>query len=370
MGGRLSWHPGFLRQTRKSPQARQRSVFRVLRVWSRLLATGALLGALGWGAELEARSAFLQSTFLSRWAASMTFAPAAGASPSISVAGDGPYDKRLGYMKLPSFTNALTEGGYVVERQAVISPSLAGFVGRGFYPPYQEKDQAGLSLYDRTGTPLHQAHYPAAIYQDFDQIPPLVVNTLLFIEDRHLLDRRDVHRNPAVDWPRLGLIVEHRLAGMFNRRLQRGGASTLATQIQKFRHSPQGRTDTVGEKLRQMVSAALLAYRGGPDTLQARKQLVVTYLNATTLASRPGVGEIIGIGDALNAWFGTDLAEANRVLNGPADTPAALARQGQIYREVLGLLLAERRPAYYLRTDRDALETLTNRYLDQLVGSA
>ena len=39
------------------------------------------------------------------------------------------------------------------------------------------------------------------------------------------------------------------------------------------------------EKLRQMVSAALLAYGNGPDTLEARKALLVTYLNATTLAS-------------------------------------------------------------------------------------
>ncbi|MFL5284518.1 MAG: transglycosylase domain-containing protein [Rhodopila sp.] len=205
-----------------------------------------------------------------------------------------------------------------------------------------------------------------AIYRDFDDIPPLVVDTLLFIEDRHLLDGQDVHRNPAVEWRRLVLVVGHRLAGMINRQWRRGGASTLATQIEKFRHSPQGRTDTIAEKLRQMVSAALQAYRGGPDTLQARKQIVVSYLNATTLASRPGIGEIIGIGDALAAWYGTDLAEASRVLNGPADTPEALAYKARIYREMLSLLLAERRPAYYLQTNSGALTALTNRYLNSL----
>ena len=204
------------------------------------------------------------------------------------------------------------------------------------------------------------------IYHSFDEVPPLVVDTLLFIEDQHLLDPSDVHRDPAVEWRRFLLVAVQRLAAMIDPHLHSGGASTLATQIEKFRHSPQGRTDAIGEKLRQMVSAAVSAYRDGPDTLEARKRIVVTYLNATTLASRPGFGEIIGIGDALGTWFGTDLAEANRILNGPADTPAALARKAQIYREVLSLLLAERRPAYYLRTDRGPLEALTDRYLNWL----
>ncbi|MFL5283025.1 MAG: transglycosylase domain-containing protein, partial [Rhodopila sp.] len=350
MGDLLSWRPTFFRGVRKAPRVHEWRAFQVLRVSFRLLAAGALVGALSWIAVLEARSAFLQSTFLSRWAASMTFAPAAGASTTLRRAGDGPYDKRLGYTQLPSFTDALIGSGYAIERQAVLSPSLAWVMDHGFYAPYQEKDQTGLTLYDRTGTVLHSARYPIAVYRDFDDIPPLVVDTLLFIEDRHLLDGQNVHRNPAVEWRRLVLVAGHRLAGIINRHGRRGGASTLATQIEKFRHSPQGRTDTIAEKLRQMVSAALQAYRDGPDTLQARKQIVVSYLNATTLASRPGIGEIIGIGDALAAWYGTDLAEANRVLNGPADTPEALAYKARIYREVLNLLLAERRPAYYLQT--------------------
>ena len=46
--------------------------------------------------------------------------------------------------------------------------------------------------------------------------------------------------------------------------------------------------------------------------------------------------------------------------------PSALARKAQIYREVLSLLLAGRRPAYYLRADLRALELLTDRYVDWL----
>lgn len=327
-----------------------------------------LLGLVTWAAVSEARSSFLQSILLSRWAEQMSFVPAAGPSADISFAGDGPYDRRLGYTLLPGFIGSLRDRGYGIERQAVLSPALARFMRSG-YPPYQEKDQAGLTLYDRNGKILHAARYPAGIYSTFEEIPPLVVSTLLFIEDQHLLDTSDRNRNPAVDWPRFLMAASRRLAGVIDSHLRGGGASTLATQIEKFRHSPQGRTDGVTEKLRQMVSAALLAYRNGPDTLQARKRIVVTYLNATTLASQAGFGEVIGIGDALFAWFGSDLADTDRSLNAPADTRARLERKAAAYRAVLSLLLAERRPAYYLQRNRAALDGLTDHYLDLLAAA-
>jgi hypothetical protein len=67
----------------------------------------------------------------------------------------------------------------------------------------------------------------------------------------------------------------------------------------KFNDSPDGRTQNIAEKLRQMVTASVSAYRNGPATLAARQNLLVTYLNTTPLASRPGYGEVIGIPEAL-----------------------------------------------------------------------
>lgn len=367
MGDGLSWRPAKLRSARTAPRVRERSVFRLVRLVVVAAVVAASLAALGWIAEQEARSALLQSTLLSRWAAAMTFSPQPGPDPTAHFPAAGPYDRRLGYARMPGFLSAMNGYGYRIERQAFVSPEMAWFAEHGFYPPYPQKDQVGLTLYDRLGSPLHEARFPASAYRDFDEIPPLVVNTLLYLEDRHLLDSADEHRNPAIDWPRFLAATAQRLAPRIDTHRGGGGASTLATQIEKFRHSPQGRTDAIGEKLRQMASAAVLAYRDGPDTLEARKRILVTYLNASPLASRPGVGEIIGIGDALTAWFGTQFAEANQVLKGPADTPAALARKAQVYRQVLSLLLAGRRPAFYLQTDRHALEILTDRYLDRLI---
>src|SRR5260370_41199758 len=84
------------------------------------------------------------------------------------------------------------------------------------------------------------------------------------------------------------------VAGIVDRRFREGGASTLATQIEKFRHSASGRTSGLGEKFRQMLTASVRAYRDGRETSQARHEIVTLYLNSTPLGSWPGCGEVIG----------------------------------------------------------------------------
>lgn len=251
-------------------------------------------------------------------------------------------------------------------QQARWSPRLDWFVDHGGYAPYDAKAQVGLEILDRNGARMFTARYPRYAYRDFDEIPPVVADSLTFIEDRHLLDARYPGRDPAVQWNRFFFAGFWHVAGLLDRHWQEGGASTLATQIVKFDDSPGGRTLSVRAKLLQMVSAAADAYRDGPDTMAARRHILLTYLNSTPLCARPGYGEIIGLPEALWAWYGTDLAAANRILTHPALTPTALARQGKIYRQVLSLILAGQRPAYYLLQNRTALETLVNRYLPAL----
>jgi len=225
-----------------------------------------------------------------------------------------------------------------------------------------------LRLLDRWRERAHpgaraDCQFPERAYRDFASIPGLVVRSLLFIEDRYLLDQGHPERNPAIDWYRFALAAAGRVAALVAPGLWRGGGSTLATQIEKFRHSPRGLTGGIGEKFRQMLTASARAYSGGPDTLQRRKEIVATYLNSTPLSSMPGYGEIIGIPEALWVWFGTDYAEATKILNATPRNAAELARKGEVYRQVLTLLLSERRPSYYLITNRDALAELTDQYL-------
>lgn len=331
--------------------------------WATALAALALIG---WGIAAEIRTAYLQSRIFSALARKMTYRLEPGASRTIIFPKGGPYDQRLGYAGLPRFIAALGREHYQVTSQARWSPTLERFVEIGGYPIYHEKSRTGLELFDRSGAALYRARYPALSYRDFAAIPPLVVDSLLYIEDRDLLAANDPERDPAIDWQRFALAIGGRLAGLLERRWRRGGASTLATQTVKFRHSPHGRTPDVREKLRQMVTAAIDAYRHGPDTLTTRQNIVATYLDAEPLGSRRGYGEIIGVPEALWRWYGTDPDTARRVLSAPAATPAALARKGEIYRQVLSLLLAGRRPAYYLNPDHRALAALTDRYLGLL----
>ncbi|HXE04932.1 MAG TPA: transglycosylase domain-containing protein, partial [Bryobacteraceae bacterium] len=312
-----------------------------------------LVGVAGYGAVLEARTSYLQSLLFTRAAAEISFDLGTGPSSRIRFPKGGPYDDRLGYRELPSYLEALKGRHFVIEHQAEISPAMEHFVAQHGYALYHEKEAAGLSLRDRSGAPLYEAKYPERIYENFNSIPPLVVSTLLFIENRSILETEYPYRNPAVEWQRFFRAAGGQIAGLVNPRLQQGGGSTLATQIEKFEHADEGRTKGTTDKLLQMTAATTRAYLDGRDTTEARKHVVTAYLNATPLSSRPGYGEIIGIADGLRAWYGTDFAEANRLLSEPMS--GDLGRKAEIYKQVLSLLMAQRRPSYYLMMDRQAL---------------
>jgi membrane peptidoglycan carboxypeptidase len=75
-----------------------------------------------------------------------------------------------------------------------------------------------------------------------------------------------------------------------------------------------------------------------------------------------------GLGDGLWAWYGSDFDSTNELLRrldaGSPRAEAAVTPETAIaYRQVLSLLLAQRRPAYYLVDDPPALDRLTDRYL-------
>jgi membrane peptidoglycan carboxypeptidase len=323
--------------------------------WVTLLAVGMVL--------LEADMPYLQSLFVWGAVTDMTFKVEPGPSPAILFPQSGPYDQRLGYVGLPYLIKRLTSRGFEIEHQARQSPALLNFIGAGGYAVYHEKFQAGLLLSDRRGEPLEVAPYPSTAYKSFDEIPPVLVDTLRFIEDRDLLDLKHPYRNPAVEWRRFALAAAGRVGGVLDRELRRGGASTLATQIEKYRHSPAGRTDGVSEKVRQMATATARAYMDGPETIDAQRRIILTYLDSTPLGSRPGYGEVIGFGDGMRAWFGVDLGEVNRLLSEPTAQQSGDEAQARVYKRALSLLLAQRRPSYYLNAGRDDLERLTNSYL-------
>ena len=306
----------------------------------------------------EVRTSSLQARYFSNLVSQLAYRVEAGPSDSIRYPQESPYDERLGYANLPDYLGKLKQRDYEVTSQARFSPKMVELADQGIFTTYREKTNAGLEILDCRSEPLFTASFPERFYDSFDVAPQVLIHSLLFIENRELLDPAYPKRNPAVEWDRLSKAVLDKSLNVFGGH-RTGGGSTLATQIEKYRHSPEGRTGSMPDKLRQMVSATLRAYQQGEDTTEVRRQIVVDYLNTVPLSARTGFGEVNGIGDGLWVWYGRDFVDVNRALMGKLDAPgAALA-----YKQALSLLIAQRRPSHYLGAGGDDLESLTNSHL-------
>lgn len=332
-----------------------------------LIATVVVTVLLAW---IETRTSRIQAQVFSEIARQATVHMEPGPNPAAYFPTDGPYDKRLGYTRIPEFLSSLHNRGFEVTSQARSSLALDQLSRWGVFPIYQEKSRSGLHILDRNGARLYSALIPERVYARFEDIPPRVVNTLLFIENRELLDPRYPYRNPAVEWDRLARSMGELAFSAFIPEEHRvAGGSTLATQMEKYRHSKDGRTTSSREKLRQMLSASLRSYQAGPDTLATRKRIVLDYVNTVPLAAAPDFGEVNGLGDGLWAWYGSRLPEISALLKeNYAPHTSQAAAQALAYKQVLSLFIAQRRPAYYLGNDLLPLEELSNAYLNLLAA--
>ncbi|MCY1398034.1 Transglycosylase [compost metagenome] len=349
--------------TPKSPRQRH--------LWWRLfwLLLVIALIALGFAIDSEVRTSKLQAREISRYAASLKYSMHEGPSADVIYPGSGPFDMRLGYSAMDEFLPRLLNRDYVIKQQARFSPALMSYTQHGFFVPYPEKIQAGLSITDCKGDALYQFHYPQQLYDSFEAIPPLIVSSLLFIENRDLLDLKEPLANPAVDWPRFAMAAYTQVAKMFALPGQSAGGSTLATQLEKYRHSPDGLTVSGSEKLRQMFSASVRAYQDGPQTLEARKKIVRDYLNSVPLSAVPGHGEVHGMAEGLRVWYGAEFNQVNEQLASTATDPASLAAQGLALRQVLSLMIAQRRPSHFLSKGRNELALLTDSHIRVLAAN-
>ena len=334
------------------------------RLWRWLLLVFiALATALAMAAYHEITTSTLQARYISKYAAKLHFHTADGESDRIVFPRKGPYDSRLGYVQLPAILAKLKEKGMVVSSQVRFSRELRRYANLGFFIPYAEKSQAGLQLIDSKQQPMYQMVNPKRVYRDFYDIPYAVVQALLFIENRDLLSEAQPKINPAVDWGRFAKAALIQLGEMVHIKLPAMGGSTLATQTEKFRHSDNGITSSITDKLIQMASASVRAYRHGEDTTASRRQLVLDYVNSVPLSAAPGYGEVNGLGDGLFVWYGTEFAELNRLLNLADPKGADLELQARALKQVISLMIAHRRPSYYLVQGRQDLATLSNSYV-------
>jgi membrane peptidoglycan carboxypeptidase len=345
------------------PVARARR--RVLRFnkYGVLLLVALVLGAV---LLLESHTSIVQALAFSHWSAQLKYGLEPGPAPAIAFPATGPFDERRGYTRLARFAQRLKRSGYRITQQARQSAELTRLIDRGIAPPFREPGVAELVIRDVRGRTLHQATGAAVpTWKSLDEIPPLVVQSLLFIENRSIGDGAGPLQNPAVDVGRSSkafALYIGRTVG-FNWPLE--GGSTLATQLEKFRHSPSGHTASPAEKLRQIIGASLAAYHGGLNTRAQREQIILDYLNTMPLGAVPGAGEINGLGQGLQAWFGVQPAHVFAALR----SASATAAKARAYREVLALLYSVHAPTYYLSRDHAALDARIDAYLGLLAAA-
>jgi membrane peptidoglycan carboxypeptidase len=322
-----------------------------------------LLVAVGAGCVFEARTSTLQSWLFVSWSSKLRYTTAPGPSDSIALPSTGPFDERRGYTRIADFSVRLHANGFRITEQARQTPALANLIRSGISPPFREAPLAGLSVRDRQGILIHDpTALNAHLFATFNDIPPIVVQMLLFIENRGIGDVAGPRENPAVDWPRSTKAVMLYGGRSLGLNLPLEGGSTLATQLQKFRHSAAGRTPSPIEKLHQMVGASLAAYQNGPYTRAAREQFIVDYLNTVPLGAMPGAGEINGLLNGLRAWFAMNPENVMAALNEPRITP----EKAQACKHVLALVYAVHAPTHYLVNARAALESRVDAYTELL----
>src|SRR4029077_7513090 len=261
-------------------------------------------------------------------------------------------DDWRGYSKLGNFQSRLESQGYRVAQQARQSETLGTLVSRGISPPYQEPRDTGMSILGVRGVPLFRYAQSDFLFKGVDDIPPLLTRTLLFLENRDLDRPASSWQNPVIEWDRLLKASLFYIGSKLHIRVTGSGGSTRAVRVEKFRHSPNGRTDTPAEKLRQLVGASLKAYRAGKNTRAWRERIIVDYLNTVPLAAAPGYGEIHGLGEGLYAWFGVQLSGAVAALKAPGMTTEKV----RAFKQMLSLLVSVRSPSVFLVDERASLE--------------
>lgn len=95
----------------------------------------------------EAESSRLQASMISKKAQELSYALVKGPSDRIEFPVHGPFDRRLGYSRLPRLIPRLQQNGFDVSKQVRFSEALLTFTKAGYYPPYAEKSHSPDSTF-------------------------------------------------------------------------------------------------------------------------------------------------------------------------------------------------------------------------------
>ena len=210
------------------------------------------------------------------------------------------------------------------------SSSLGG--SRARFSRSIRKDAGGAHILDRRGRASMPRCYPPSAYKSFDR-DPARGGRLAALHREPRAPRPDAtHLNPAVEWDRFAAGGAQRSAGSRSAGTPtRPGGSTLATQLEKLRHSPEGRTVGAAREAEADVhgGGARVPRRPREPALAPRGGGRLHQLRCRSRRCR-GAARSRACGDGLEAWFGPDFDAVNRLLL-DARTPSP-PRRGLAYR--------------------------------------
>ncbi len=312
---------------------------------------------------IEIQTSVIQSWIFTSTNQRIFYSLQAGRSAEISFPHSAPFDDRRGYSKLPNYQSRLESEGYRVTWQTRQSETMLTLLEHGISPPYVERPDAGLEIRGVDGAPLFRYAQGDFLFHKIDDVPPLLVKSLLFLENRDLDRPATSWQNPVIEWDRTLKAAFYYVGAKLGLPVPVQGGSTLAVQLEKFRHSPNGRTESPLEKLHQLIGASLKAYQEGPNTRAWRERIIINYLNTVPLAAAPGYGEIHGLGEGLYAWFGMRLPNVVAALNEPENSPA----KTRAFKQALTLLISVRAPSVLLVEERESLEEKVSQFIRLMV---
>jgi membrane peptidoglycan carboxypeptidase len=304
----------------------------------------------------EYKTSNFQSTYFHKIASKTTWQVKSGPSNLIIFPTYGPQDIRLGYTSIPKI---IQTNNWNIVSQADWSPELFRLVNRGIFPPYETKQSYGLRIFDINNQNIYSSSWPR---NRIDVVPALVINVLTFIEDRDILNESG-RKNPVVNPLRLAKAASTYAMKKLKLSDDRFGASTLPTQLVKFRHSNNGITRTAKDKLLQMFSASLLAYKDSIDTTKFRQSIINQFINSVPLGSIPNYGEVFGMSEGLERWFGSNSANKILAVN---ECHKDFCTCGESLRQFISLIVAQRRPSYFMKHHNE-LDILVEKHLSLLL---
>lgn len=325
--------------------------------WSYPLIFGGAVTATG--VVYEANHSYAQHYLFQDTAANQNIQMTDDLNAAEISAPTGPYNKRHGYTERQTIRDNMANSGFShTEKATGTEPTWLD--GRfQTYPIYQEKNQIGLTLTDMSGDVVFQTMYPKQAYQSFNDIPDLLIQSLCYVENRDICSKEtDPQKNPTIEWSRFSQAAYNQILKKMGLSDDGSGGSTLATQLEKLRHSEGGVTKSADEKLKQMATASAKAYQDGADTSAQRERIILDYINAMPLAAFPKFGEVVGFADGMSLWFGADFNKVNELLSTPQEnlSDAELKPIAKAYRQALTLIMAVKQPTDFLIKDRAAMQ--------------